>query len=155
MDQRLNAVSAILERGVQFKLPAPFYKKWLKMDVCIIRPLKAGTILEISRIVLENNLEQAIALGDYQFLKKSIEPCVECIAVATLNDRKKIAREERTGRLKRILLNKVSTVSLIDLFMKVLLMNRVYDFMNITKFFWTQMATMMNPKNLGHEANGS
>ncbi len=155
MDARLQAAEAILERGVRFRLPAPFYKKWFKKDFVNIRPLKAGTILEISRVVLENKLEEAIALGDYEFLLKAVEPCAKCIAIAILNDREKIECENETGKLKNKLLWKIADASLIEIFLKVLLMNRVLDFMNITKFFVMTMKTMMNPKNLGREEDGS
>jgi hypothetical protein len=155
MDARLKAAEAILEKGVRFRLPAPFYKKWFKKDFVSIHPLKAGTILEISRIVLENKLEDAIAMGDYEFLLNSVDPCAQCIAIAILNDKKKIERENETGKLKNKLLWMIADTSLLEIFLKVLLMNRVSDFMNITKFFVMTMRTMMNPKNLGQDENGS
>lgn len=155
MDVRLQAAEAILERGVRFRLPAPFFKRWLKADYVTISRLKAGTILEISRVILENKLEEAILLGDNEFLSKTIEPCARCIAIAVLNDKKKIEREVATGRLKKKLLYSISDVSLVEIFMSVMLMNRVSDFMNITKYFLMMMKTMMNPKNLGQDEEGS
>lgn len=153
MDTRLQAANAILERGVRFRLPAPFYKRWLGKDSVTIRHLKAGTIMEIARVVIENNLEDSIALGDYEFLLNAVEPCARCIAIAVLNDKKRIERE--TDKLTDRLLWKVSLESIIDIFTKISLMNRVSDFTNITKFFLTQTMAMMNPKNLGHETDGS
>ena len=82
MDTRLNAANVILNRGVRFRLPAPFYKRWLKKDYVTIRYLKAGTILEISRVVVENDLENAVLLDGYDLLEKSVEACARCIAVS-------------------------------------------------------------------------
>lgn len=153
MDIRLKAANAILERGVRFRLPAPFYKRWLRRDWTTIRHLKAGTILEFSRVVLEHGLESAVLLGDYELLLKTIEPCARCIAIAILNDEQKI--ERRADRLTRKLLWEISTESLVEIFVKISLLNRISDFMTITKFFSIQMTMMMNPKNLGQTDDGS
>ncbi len=152
MDERLNAANVILNRGVRFRLPAPVYKRWLHKDYVTIRYLKAGTILEISRVALENDLENALLLGGYDLLEKSVEACARCIAIAILNDKEKI--ERRTDKLTQHLLWEVSPQSLVDLFNKISAMNRLSDFTNITKFFSSQMMMMMNRKNLGHEENG-
>lgn len=149
----MNAANAILERGVRFRLPAPFYKRWLKKDWITIRHLRAGTILEFSRIVIKHDLESAILLGDYELLMKTIEPCARCIAIAILNDKRKIERQ--ADRLTKRLLWKVSTESLVELFVKISLLNRVSDFTRITRFFSIQTVMMMNAKNLGQTDDGS
>lgn len=153
MDARLQAANAILERGVRFRLPAPFYKRLLKKDDITIRHLKAGTIIEFSRVVIESKMENAIALGDYELLLKYVEPCARCIAIAILNDKRKIAR--KADKLTEQLLWRVEPASIVELFLKISVMNRVSDFTNITKFFLMQTAMMMSPKNLGHEEGGS
>lgn len=153
MDTRLQTATTILERGVRFRLPAPFYKRWLKKDYVTIRHLKAGTILEISRVVLETNLEEAVTFADHMFLNKAVEPCARCIAIAVLNDKKAI--EQKTEKLTRRLMWQVSAESLVDIFMKISVMNRLSDFTDITRYFLTRMAMMMNRRNLGHEEDGS
>lgn len=153
MDVRLQAANAILGRGVRFRLPAPFYKRWLKRDSVTIRHLKAGTILECARVVVANDLENAITLGDFEFLLKTVEPCARCIAIAALNDKRKIARE--TDRLTKRLLWHVAAESIVDIFLKISTMNRVSDFTDITKYLLMTTVAMMNPKNLGHEEDGS
>lgn len=153
MDARLQAADAILERGVRFRLPAPFYKRLLRKDYVTIRHLKAGTIIEFSRVVIESKMENAIALGDYEFLLKCVEPCARCIAIAVLNDKRKIARE--AGKLTKRLLWRVEPASIVELFLKISVMNRVSDFTDITKYLLTMTSMMMSPKNLGHEEDGS
>lgn len=152
MDERLNAANVILNRGVRFHLPAPFYKRWLKKDYVTIRYLKVGTILEISRVVIESDLENVVMLGGYDLLEASVEACARCVAIAILNDKDKIAR--RTDKLTQYLLWKVSPQSLIDLFRLISSMNRLQDFTSITRYLLSQMTMMMNRKNLGHEENG-
>lgn len=152
MDARLQAANVILQRGVRFRLPAPFYKRLLKKDYITIRYLKAGTILEFSRVVLESKIEEAIALGDHEFLVKTIEPCARCIAIAILNDRAKIARD--TDKLTEQLMWKVAPQSIVDIFTKISAMNRLSDFMTITRYLLSQTTMMMNRRNLGHEESG-
>jgi hypothetical protein len=153
MDARLQAANAILERGVRFRLPAPFWKRLLRKNYIIIRHLRLGTIIEISRVVLENDLENAVTLGDSEFLLKSVEPCARCIAIAALNDKAKI--ESEVDKLTETLLWKMSPESIIEIFLKISIMNRTADFIHITKYLLVQMQMMMNPKNLGHEESGS
>lgn len=148
-DVRLLAAQTILDRGVRFRLPAPFWKRWLKRDWIIIRNLKAGTILEIARVVVDEKLEDVAGLSDYEFLYKSIPACARCIALAALNDKAKIARS--SDKLTEMLLHYVSNESLIQLFMQIKVMSRVADFMNITRYLLTITQTMMNPKNLGRD----
>lgn len=153
MDARLQAANAILERGVRFRLPAPFYIRLLKKDIVTIRHLKAGTIIEFSRVVVENKLEEAVVMGDYERLSKTVEPCARCIAISILNDKRKIKR--RLDKLTQKLLWKISDASLVDIFLNISRLSRVQDFMNITRFYLTQMEMMMNPKNLGQNDDGS
>ena len=153
MDARLNAANVILNRGVRFRLPAPFYRRLLKRDWVIIRPLKFGTILEISKVVLESGIEDAITLSDHEFLEKVIEPCSRCIAIAILNDKGKIARN--TDKLTNRLMWNIAPQSIVDIFVKISTMNRVSDFIIITRYLLRQMTMMMNRRNLGQEEEGS
>ncbi|HLW09776.1 MAG TPA: hypothetical protein VKX35_05205 [Fermentimonas sp.] len=152
MDARLSAANAILNRGVRFRLPAPFYKRMFRKDYVTIRHLKLGTIVEMSRIVIESDLENAITFSDNQFLQKAVEPCVRCLAVAILNDKEKI--EKKTDKLTKQLMWKVAPESIVDIFTKISTMNRLSDFMNITRYLLSQMMMMMNKKNLGQEEDG-
>ena len=86
MDARLKAANVILIRGVRFRLPAPFWTRWLKKDWVTISHLKAGTIFEIARVVVAEGLEDVAGLSDHEFLIKSIPACARCIAIAVLND---------------------------------------------------------------------
>jgi hypothetical protein len=151
MDARLKAAERILDRGVRFRLPAPFFSRLFRLNRIEIKPLKAGTIMEFSRIVLKHQLEEAISLRNYDFLSKSIEPVARCLAVAVLNDRKKI--EQRTDKLQKWLMWRVNPQLLIEMFLIVEPMTRTSDFMIITRYFVMQTLMMLNP-NLGQEENG-
>lgn len=151
MDVRRQAAERILNRGVRFRLPAPFFSRLFRLDHIIIKPLKPGTILEFATIVLEHDLEEALTLSDYQILKKSIGPIARCVAVSILNNELKIAK--RLDKLQRWLLWKVDPQLLIKIFLTIERMNRTSDFTNITRFYVIQTSMMMNP-NLGQENDG-
>ena len=150
MDKRIAAAERILERGVRFRLPAPFFCRLLRKNVVTIRPLYPGTILEFATIVLKHRLEEAITMSDYAALEKSVVPVARCIAVAMLNDRAKIAKQ--TDRIARWLLWRVKPQQLAAMFMVIQELNRTADFTNITRYFVLQTSMMMNP-NLGQEEN--
>lgn len=152
MDARLKAANVILDRGVRFRLPAPFWKKWLKKDYVTIHHLKAGTIIEIARVVIDGELEDALLGSSSEFLSKSVEACARCVAIAILNEKKAI--EKRTDKLTHKLVHEVSAETIINIYAHVVQMNRVADFMNTTKYLLTTTAMLMSPKNLGQE-NGS
>jgi len=151
MDERLEAAQRILNRGVRFKLPAPFFTRLFRRNVIEVRPLYPGTILEFATIVLKNNLEEVITLSDYAMLEKAIKPVARCIAVSMLNDEQRI--EKQTDELQKKLLWKIQPELLVKMFLTISELNRTSDFMNITRYFVLQTSMMMNP-NLGQEENG-
>lgn len=149
MDARIEAAERLLDRGVRFRLPAPFFSRLLKRDCIDIRPLKAGTILEFSIVVIENKLDEALEKEDWHFLQHSIKPVARCVAIAILNTKEGIEME--TDQLTEKLLWKIPAGKLIEMFRVIAVQTRMSDFMNITRFFSRQTMMMMNPKNLGQE----
>ena len=153
MDTRIQAAERILDRGVRFWwLPAPLLYRLFKLNKVDIRPLMAGTILEISIVVVENNLEEALKKEDWGLLEKSIEPIARCVAIAVLRTREKI--ENKADELTKKLLWRFQAGTLIGIFRIIEEQNRIMDFTSITRFFCRQTMMMMNPKNLGQEESG-
>lgn len=152
MDIRVQAAERILDRGVRFRLPASFLSRLLRLDRIDIRPLRPGTILEISRVVVGEGLEESIAIEEWSFLEKSIAPVARCVAIAILNDEKAI--ERRATKLTRELTWKIPAGTLVEIFRIIAAQNRITDFTSTTRFFLTEVMMMMNPKNLGQENGG-
>ena len=149
MDTRIQAAERLLDRGVRFKLPASFFRRLFRLNRIDIRPLRGGTILEFSKVVIENKLDEALEKEDWIFLEKAIEPVCRCIAIAMLRTKKEI--EKKADKLTRKLLWDVEASNLIEIFRVIAVQNRLSDFTNFTKFFCRQTMMMMNPKNLGQE----
>lgn len=149
MDTRLKAAELLLDKGVRFRLPAPFYKRWLGLDKIDIHPLRAGTIIELSKIVIAHKLAEHESKQAWKQLELCIEPIAKCIAIAVLNDKMKI--DKRADKLASKLLWKYNSTILISMFRIILSQTRKEDFTSITKFLVHQ-ATMMN---LGQTAIGS
>jgi hypothetical protein len=152
MDVRVKAAERILERGVRFRIPASFFLRVFGLNRIDIHPLKGGTILEFSKVVIMAGLEEAVVKSDFTFLEMSIEPVAKCIAISILNDEDKIRKN--ADKLSKKLLWKLPAGNLVEIFGLISELNRVSDFMNITRFYLSQMTMMMNPRNLGQEKSG-
>ena len=83
---------------------------------------------------------------------KAVEPCARCLAIAILNDKRKIARE--TDKLTRRLMWQVAPESIVEIFTKISRMNRLSDFTRITKYLLGQMTMTMNRRNSGQDEDG-
>lgn len=149
MDARIEAAERLLDRGVRFRLPASVFRRLLKRDVIDVRPLRAGAILEFSKVVIENQLEEALEKEDWHFLGQAIKPVARCVAIAVLGTKERI--EKGTDELAETLLWEIPAGKLIEMFRVIAAQNRISDFTSITRFFCRQTMMMMNPKNLGQE----
>jgi len=142
-DKRLAAANLLLERGVRFNITdAPFYFRLIGLNPLIIRPLFPGTIMEISRTILEENLEK---ISPDEAVIKMPAIC-KVIAIAVLNDKRKL---RRTDQLAKSLLVQIPIGVLLRIFMHVVDINKVMDFTIITDYFSNQMNQMMMVKNTG------
>lgn len=149
MDTRIKAADLLLDKGVRFRVPAPFYRRWLRKDTLDIKPLRAGTIIEISKVVVANELDKHLEQRAWEQLQNNIEAVALCISIAVLNDKQKIARQ--ADKLAAKLLWRYNTGVLISMFRVILTQTHKEDFIGITKFLVRQ-AMMMN---LGQKAIGS
>ncbi|MDR3057761.1 MAG: hypothetical protein LBU84_06430 [Prevotella sp.] len=148
---RLAAANLLLDRGVRFTIPdAPFYWRLLRLNKIHIRPLRGGTIAEISRLIDEYQLDDVRSVNA---INQKLSAISEVIAVAILNNKKAIARF--TGRLAKLLLWKVPAHVLIEIFLCISGVNKVSDFTLITVFFCQQATMMMSPRNTGQTGKGS
>ncbi len=150
-NKRLDAARHLLDRGVRFRLPAPFWLRWLNPSITL-RSHKAGTILYFSEVVLKHNLEEVVLAGNNEQLSKSIKPIVECLAISVLNDYLKIKLFKKI--LSKYLLWQVDKQALVEMFLIAFEVNNSKDFTTITKWYVQQMKMMMNP-NLGQMEKGS
>ena len=149
MTTRIDAAEILLDRGVRFWLPAPFFQRLFKKNFIDIRPLRAGAILEFSRVVVANKLDEALEKEDWKLLEQTINPVARCVAIAMLGTKERIERE--TDGLTEKLLWKVPAGKLVEIFRVTAAQNRLTAFTSITRFFSHQTMMMMNPKNLGQE----
>lgn len=152
-DVQLSAADTLLERGVRFRLPASLLSRLLGRDWVTIRPLKLGTILEICRVSIEEGIDDVLKIysSDAETIAKIAPACARCIAIAALNDKKKI--ERGVDKLTERLTWYVDAKCIVDIYMIVKSMWRVQDFMSITALM-CQMTQMMMTPRIGQEAKG-
>lgn len=143
---RLAAADAILDRGVRFKIPhAPVRIRLLGLDRITIKSLRAGTILEISRVIDSNQIEDAIMLKDHAFLVRCLEPMAQCIALAMINDKLLIRRF--TKLVKKMVL-RLPPDMIVEIFLHIERLNQKKLFLTITRFFLIQAQMMTSPRKV-------
>ena len=148
-DIRLAAADLLFQRGVRFRLTgAPFLWRVFRLDRISITHLRLGAIVEISRVVSENGLEDA----GKQKLAANIDKVALCIAIAMLNNKRKIKRWSQ--RLSVELVWRLPANALLTVFFHLQNLNEVLDFTGITNWMSAQ-TTMMKPKHLGRTGKGS
>lgn len=142
---RLAAANLLLDRGVRYVISdAPLFWQLLRLNRIVIRPFKAGTIMEIGRVIDENKLNEIKTDAD---AKKSIDKISLIIAISVLNNRRKIKYFSKI--LSRIFLWKIPVKVLFTIFYHIMRLNSLTDFMSITRYFEHQAKMMLEPKNLG------
>ena len=146
-ETKLAAANLLLQRGVRFTVDAPFFFRLLQRNVVEIKPLYAGTIAELSRIILENEMEN---LTGHQANEKITEVC-RLIATAVLNGKKEL---KKVNRLARRLEKSVPAFQLFQIYLHIANINRHVDFTNITGYFSDLMNQMMTRKQPGQESEG-
>lgn len=142
---RLAAANMLLDRGIRYTISdTPLLGRLLRLNKIKIHPLKAGTLIEISRIISENKLDK---IEESQEAIIKLRYIVSIIAVAILNN--KILIKYCTRFLTNLMIWKIPIRALLGIFYQILQVNKLSDFMNITIYFEHQAQMMMNPKNLG------
>ena len=148
---RLAAADLLLNRGMRFKIAdAPFIWRLLRLNRITVKPLKGGTIATIDRLIVEHGLTDARKIED---VNQKLDVVYLIIAVAILNNEKRI--NKYAGRLARLLFWKVNTQTIFPIYEQVAKVNKISDFMIITKYFSHLGRMMMSPKNLGQMEKGS
>lgn len=148
---RLAAANMLLDRGVRYTISdAPLLWQLFRLNKIEINPLKAGTIIEISRIIDENELDKIETVNE---AKEKLGSIALLVAVSVLNNKEKIKYFSRY--LSKVLLWKMPLNVLLTIFYHVVQVNHLADFTNITGYFAIQAQMMMNPKNMGQQGTGS
>lgn len=147
-ETKLAAANLLLQRGVRFKVDVPFFYRLFRRDVIEIKPLYAGTIVEISRIILAENLEN-IRRDE---VNEKISSVCRLIATAMLNGKRRLKEVEK---LARRLEKRVPTYQLFQIYVHIANINNHADFTTITGYFSKMMNMMMTRKLPGQRSEGS
>lgn len=132
-DIRSAAADLLLGRGVRFKISgAPFWWKVKGWNKITIKALKLGTIMEFSKIMIDEELVDA----EYEQCIEKMESVCRVVAIAMLNDKKWI--EKRAEEITERFLWKFPAETMINVFYHVQNVDKVLDFTNITGFFSNQ-----------------
>lgn len=149
MEAQVKAARLLLDRGIRFTIPdAPVWDRIRRKNKILIRPLRAGTIMEITVLMIEHGLE---GLTNMQMNCK-LDVLAKIIATAVLNDDQSIERNCEAHA--KILLWKCPAHVLIKIYRYIESLNQIEDFTTITGYFSRQVRMMMN-RRTGQQAKGS
>lgn len=147
---RRDAADLLLERGVRFNIRgASFLLRLLRLNRIHIRPLKLGTIAEISRLM---DTYKLMGVDLPKEVNMNLDKVAYVVAVAILNDKRRIAWFSRW--LANLLLWQMPAGALLEIYAIVSKVNKILHFITITNSLETIAQMLMSPKNLGRERNG-
>ena len=144
----------LLERGVRFKIPAPFFLKLIgkKHEELVIYPLKYGTLIAMSRLSAQlgadiEKLEGGSINEAMVLVNKHGDLVAKWIAIAVLGEKWKI--ERYTDKLAKKLTWRLTPSRLGELFLLVAMLSGVQDFTNIIRFLNTTNLTKRTNDGIG------
>lgn len=138
-----RAIDLILERGVRFRLPAPFYKQLLRLNQVTIRPPLTGTVFLICREALAYELSDTSLLLTETPTPNQVEGVTRVVAIAVLG--RKAVDEERLTKLAKKL-EAITWASLLELYSMVKQLMRVEDFRSTTASVAMTVTSLMRVK---------
>lgn len=147
-ETKLAAANLLLQRGVRFTVDVPFFYRLFHRNVIEIKPLCAGTIVEISRIILAENLEN-IKRNE---VNEKISSVCRIVATAMLNGKKQL---KKVDKLARRLEKRVPAYQLFQIYVHIANINQHTDFTIITSYFSRKMNQILTRKLPGQESKGS
>ncbi|MDR1644221.1 MAG: hypothetical protein LBS05_00125 [Tannerellaceae bacterium] len=146
----LEAANLLLDRGIRFTLTgAPFFLRLFGLHRFHIRPLRAGTIVEIYRLMHEHALNDIKTEAE---ANASVDKIALVVATAVLNDRRRLRWQKGVAAL---FCYHIPAAELFKIYMIIARLSSVADFMTITGYFRLQAQTMMRAKIPGQRVKGS
>lgn len=149
-----QAASALLDRGVRWKLPAPWWMRLLGRQHLhlTVTPLKYGTLLELSRAWCAMGASIDEPPDDLHGMMRQHAPALcRAVAVCLLNSRWRILLGSRW--LGRFLMHRVTPGQVFELMVFVATFSNAEAFWSTIRLIGDMRVT--KPKSLSHEEQGS
>ncbi|MGB9590927.1 MAG: hypothetical protein ACPL1K_00225 [Candidatus Kryptoniota bacterium] len=153
-----HAADVMLDRGVVVNIPAPKLYRFfgVKFVKHVLKRPKLGTLVAMSRISSELNIDlDALAEGSisdaYVIMSEKGELVARFIAIALLNDKRRI--ERCTDDLANRLLWHMPHEQLIELFMAIVVLSGVQNFLSTIRFI--RQTNILKRTKMSQEESGS
>ena len=138
-----QATEVILDRGVRYAVGE---------DSITIRPLRYGTVLEISRRVCKSGLtQQQIDEGEsdhFRMFSAYGELMLACVAIAELNDRDALTDEQIEAKAN-FYRDRLTAFQIYELFVHVLTLSGVQAFTHTIRLLLTLKEKHLSPRIKG------
>lgn len=151
MDTEQKAASILLDRGVGWKVPAPWPLSIFKAQVMlVIKPLRLGALLELSRLYASMNIDPQEPNQDPHALIKCIPIASRIAAVCLLNSPLKIRLF--SGMVARFVRKRLTADQLLEMMLFVVTYSGTASFTSIIRLMGEMK---MTTPNLSHQEQGS
>jgi hypothetical protein len=154
METEKQAAEVLLDRGVGWKLSAPWYLRILgkKTVTVTIKPLRLGTLLELSRLYAGMNIDASQLEKDPTLLvNKHATTVCRIAAVCMLNKKGRIWMF--SGFLTKFLLSRLTANALLEVMIFISTYSGVEAFIDTIRLIGEMRMTA--PRNLSPEDQGS
>lgn len=148
-----RAMDAILEKGIEFKIPARGLIKYIRPEHTFkLRQAYLGTLLELTRYYLKTGLDEK-ALADNPLLEarqvahRSIKPMARIAAIGMLNGKWKIRLFSRI--FANYLMWRLTPKTLYELSMTIVMLNNTGDFLNSIRLTAGMQISQRSPADNG------
>lgn len=128
---QIDAASLLMQRGVQFKLPALFFwDRLLGRNKVVVRPPLVYTVMEMCRVALAAELDTYIDNIAVVPTPAHLSAIARVVAIAICRDKRTIDR--RAERLAKHIEMHVQAESLLTIYQAVMAMTGVKNFWMVT-----------------------
>lgn len=151
MNTEQKAASILLDRGVGWKVPAPWPLSIFRRQVMlVIKPLRLGTLLELSRLYASMYIDPRELEKDPHALIRGIPVASRIAAVCVLNSPLKI--KLFSGIVARFIKKRFTADMLLEMMLFIVTYSGTSAFTTIIRLV---AGMRMTSPNLSHEDQGS
>jgi hypothetical protein len=154
MNTEKHAAEVLLDRGVSWPVPAPWYLKIIgkKKIWLTLRALKLGTLLELSRLYVAMGIKEKEAEKNiHATIGNNLETVCLITAISILNSRTRIRLFSKP--LANFIMKRFTANMLLEVMIFITTYSGVTSFLNTIRLIGDLRMTA--PKNLSPESQGS
>lgn len=151
MNTEKHAAEILLDRGVSWPVPAPWYLRILGRRTISIKALRLGTLFELSLLYASMGITEEDFKDPHKLIREDVKTVCLITAICILNSRFLIWLFAKP--LARFILNRFTANMLLEVMIFIATYSGTTSFLNAIRLIGNLSVTA--PKNLSPENQGS